>query len=149
MLNWDQSTEHQMILDRFEQHIGPHLWFVTITLKPKLYKFQALTQYEMTVNDFHKLLEQRVQNAVHVTELTETGNVHYHAIIKTTDKIKLLSFVDAIKRSRSFGYIKLTSNPIHFKENLIRSAHYLVKELNVTAKVIGRPGYTPEILRYI
>lgn len=149
MLKWNIQDETTKIVNKYENRMGPNLMFITITLKPKLYKFQATTQYELTVCEIQHIFNQRCNDTTFVCEITEAGNIHYHAMTIFTDKVRKLCFIDAIKRNKHFGFMKITPNSIDHIDNLTRSANYLTKELLVTSKILNKPGYTPEILKYL
>lgn len=133
----------------FERDLSPELVFYTITLKPRLYKFQALTQYELTINDLRKLLMGSCTKSCYSVELTDAGNVHYHGIALFRDRIRRLCFIDQVKRAKSFGFVKLTNNAIETKDQLTRSICYISKDLATTTKIICRKGWNPPLIQMV
>lgn len=123
-----------------------NLWFMTFTIDPKLYKMNAMTQFEMTVNEIRSILENHVTQYTISTELTEQGNVHYHAIGIIKDKFGKITLIDKIKRKRMFGFMKINSQPIHTDEMLKKSCNYIIKELDQTQKILCRPNYKPDLI---
>lgn len=130
-------------------YMGEDLIFITITLKPRLYKFQSMTQYEMSVNEVTAILCNSVR-AVMGCELTKDGNVHYHAIVKFRDKLNRINVVNCLRRKKNLiGYYKLTDNAISHTDNLERSIRYLTKDLLDTQNILHTRNYKPEIIKFI
>lgn len=145
-------NEHELIrgiYDTHDKHRSDNLVFTTLTLSPKIYKYQPITQYELTVNDIEKYLRSYTCKTTYSVELTQDGNVHYHTISYFNDKLQKLLFINSIKKNKTLGFLKITSNPIITPEQLNRAAQYLIKELNITAKIICRNGYKPELLKEV
>lgn len=128
--------------------LGEGLVFVTITLKPKLYKYQSLTQFELTHLDIESCLY-RHSTAYMSVELTSDGNVHYHAICHFGTKLQRIHMMNMFKKNRQIGFVKITPNPIESLESLTRSAHYLVKSISDTSKVLHSSNYKPDICKLI
>lgn len=112
--------------------VGSH--FVTITLSPKVYKYSSTTQFEFTVHELECALRSSSELFQCVPELTNDGNVHYHAWVKFNDKYQLVSFINKIKRMRGrFGFVKVNRETI---ENVSRVKEYMLKEYKITDKTI-------------
>lgn len=143
----NDQDQLQYMRGMYSPHKGEDLLFVTITLKPKLYKYQALTQYELTHQIIEKLLS-NTQLSSYVVELTLDCNVHYHAIVKFRDKFNRILFMNSAKKSREIGFIKITPTPITKDEQLVRTITYMLKDLHNTKKIISRNGYKPLLLKH-
>lgn len=83
------------------------LVFVTITIKPKLYKYQSTTQYELTFPEIRTILH-NTSDVIGNVELTNDGNIHYHAIVLFQSKLQRITFLNTAKRNRSLGFVKIT-----------------------------------------
>lgn len=125
---------------------APDLFFVTFTLSPKLFKYNAITQYEMTICELQYVLNNQLSQYTLTTELTEAGNVHYHALIIIESKLTKMRLIEHIKKKRCLGFMKITPAAVCSEESLIRSVNYLIKDLNTTQKIIQRPNYKPDLL---
>lgn len=113
----------------------PGAHFVTITLDPKSYKFCASVQHDMTVNFIETLLYDTCSNFQCTPELTEDGNVHYHAWLIFNDITSRMIFIDRIKRNRLLGFMKINKEVIA-EEHVGRVQEYLCKSFDITCKVI-------------
>lgn len=146
-------NEHEFMISAHERFVKwvellrdtKGLWFITITLKPKLYKYSSVTQYEMSVNIVEAILRNHTDSYVLVTELTASANIHYHAIIQIRDKYQMCTLLNKIKRVRELGNSKVNDKPV---VELQRTFEYMLKEVNVTRKVISTPNYKPEVLKF-
>lgn len=124
---------------------GSLTYFLTITLKPHLYKFNSLTQYEMTVN-YVKAILKHASSYYCSTELTVQANVHYHSIVQFSNKVQMMRVINMLKRNKYFGFIHLNSRCIESLDQLKRSANYMCKELSDTTKVMHTSNYKPLIV---
>lgn len=115
--------------------------FLTITLKPNLYKFSSITQLELTNNDVYKILYATCRDFICVAEHTESGNVHYHAIVVNDCKSSQILMINSLKKTRSLGFIKFDKEIKNNKS----CAEYIVKEIYDTGKIMhsakGRKPY--------
>lgn len=123
-----------------------NLWFVTFTLSPKCFRYNAITQFDMTVNELRSILNEWTRQYTLTVELTEQGNVHYHAICKIVSKIHRIRIIEKCKSKRVLGFVKINSLPITTSEMLQRSCNYIIKELDKTRLIISRGGYYPDLL---
>lgn len=125
--------------------------FVTLTLKPKYYKFTAAQQYYKTSGCLRELLRQygRVQDISGsiVTELTDSGNVHYHLTIKSDinmgDDEPLFAGTKYVAHClvndwKKYGLAKITPHVIMTDESRIRTYNYMLKQSELTSRLI--PG---------
>jgi len=119
---------------------------MTFTLSPKICKVTAMCQYDSTICEIRTLLKKHLGPHTLVTELTEIGNVHYHAVGYIKDKFAKISLIDAFKKKRAFGFLKVTPQPLYNEEHLNRTLDYLIKELPETSKIVRRGCYIPEML---
>lgn len=126
------------------QYIGRIRMF-TFTLSNKLYKYSSITQYELTKNDINSMLSTSGSRYVLSTELTEVGNVHYHAIVYFNDNYSQISFINKLKKKRNFGFYHI-KNKIESREALKRTCEYLLKDVTTTMKVLHNSNYKPEII---
>lgn len=122
------------------------LYFVTVTLPPKLFKYSAITQYEMTINELRSIFATWTDQFTLTVELTTAGSVHYHALAKIPTKLQIFRFIEAIKKKRVLGFMKINNTPVHLDEMLKKSCNYLIKDLHVTKEIIRRGTYTPDLL---
>lgn len=130
-----------------KHNYGNTMYFITITLSPKLYKYYFTTQYDMTVNELRSILLTNADKSMMVIESTKQANVHYHGIVLFKDEIQKLVFIDKIKRKRVFGFCKITDKPIDTLESFERAFKYLTKDIKTTERLLyTRAGYKPDIL---
>lgn len=115
--------------------------FLTVTLKPKLYKFSSITQLELTNHDLYHILYGTTASYHCVAEHTQAGNVHYHILFDTLNEYSAIMLINKLKKHRSFGFVKLDKD-IH---DLIKCAEYMTKDLYNTCKIFtsvnGRKPY--------
>lgn len=111
--------------------------FITFTLKPKYYKFQAGLQRELTQNTICTRLKEYTSEFVVTVELTQQGNIHYHAIAVFKNRVNMFQWMNLEKGRTSLGITRVTPNPITFQENMTRSKEYLIKDVEVTSKIIN------------
>lgn len=118
-----------------------HAHFLTVTLKPKLYKFSSITQLELTNNDLFHILYGSTASYHCVSEHTSSGNVHYHILFDTINEYSAIMLINKLKKHRSFGFVKLDKD-IH---DLVKVSEYMTKDLYNTAKIFtsvnGRKPY--------
>lgn len=141
----DHETEYNDIIDHLRNDLGDDLNFITITLSPKLYKYQPLTQYEIVHNELQSKLRlfERFASSV---ELTKHGNIHYHVIAKARNKLNKITFYNTVKKMKKIGMTHTTPASISTMDQLKRSALYLVKDMHVTRKFLHTPNYKPNII---
>lgn len=123
----------------FDGKRSPMLYFVTLTLKPKMYKYSSKTQFEITSGDVYDIINRSSVQFVCIPEHTAVGNVHYHAVVLFRDKSNVIMFNNKVKKIKSLGMTKITPTPIESLEQLNRSCEYLFKELDLTKKCIDMP----------
>lgn len=121
--------------------------FITMTLKPKLFKYQCITQYELTIHDVIKILDQCTLRYMLAVELTSKGNIHYHAIIVNATKYGKVSLINRLKKSRTLGFSHV-SNEIECAEGLKRAITYLLKDMDTTARILWTREYRPDIIKF-
>lgn len=116
-----------------------HLSFITVTLRPKLYKYSSVTQLELSNNILYNILDTYCVDWACVAEHTGGGNIHYHAIVLYLGSAAL-SMINTIKKNKNFGMIKFDKSI----NNLNRAKDYVLKSLNETRKVChGNNGHKP------
>lgn len=125
---------------------GPlHCYAITITLPPKLYKFQSITQYEMTKSHIDSICKLCYQS-LSVPELTKSGNIHYHLVVQGRDKINIIHVINKIRRNRMFGFYK--EKEINCEKMLRCELNYLIKDIKETQRVLHTPNNRPDLLNY-
>lgn len=137
---------HDWAQERFSvwsNKVSSAIYFITITLKPDLYKYSSITQYEMTVNAVKEILAKYNNYYVMVAEHTADANIHYHAMIVPRDRYANIALINKLKKGRLFGFIKQNSEPVIERQ---RTFNYLKKELFYTQKTLSTPHYKPEVL---
>lgn len=131
-----EQTREDIVFSKQHMPVSENTYFVTITLKPKIYKFLTVTQFDITRLHLVEQLSKHTDKFILVPEVTKLGNIHYHAIIHNSRGI--VSFINAIKKQykNNIGFMKVTPNPLDNKESLDRAYEYLVKDLHVTSNYI-------------
>lgn len=111
-------------------------WFMTVTLKPKVYKYSTTTQFELSVQELEHICILHSTAFAFVPEITKQGNVHYHGWITFFDTLNKIHFINNIKkRHNMLGFLKINDQPI---EEVDRTYQYIIKELKpITAKAIN------------
>lgn len=125
--------------------IGSNTYFITITLKPKLYKYSSGTQFDISKPEVDKLLYS-VYEYVSVAEMTVEGNCHWHAICRFSNDLNRIRFIDCVKKNRTLGYIKVTPKPVDSKESLDRAFQYMKKDVSTTTSLLHTANYKPIVL---
>lgn len=127
------------------------LYFFTVTLKPKLYKYVSYQQFIQTmpelVHIFHSLnlgTKNTLPRWFVIAELTKEANVHYHGIVHADDKDILYTFINKVKRNRKLGFVKV-NDPVKTQEMFDRVLNYLLKEYDRTRKQIVHGSHKPYI----
>jgi len=73
----------------------------TVTLKPRMYRYEPEQQYDETKNPLILLLRTISNNFTLMSERTQCHNIHYHGIIEMPSKRKWYS---AFRNSDVFGF---------------------------------------------
>lgn len=141
--DYDIKEEARSIICRYYGHIGNELYFITITLPPRLYKHKATTQFAETINTLRTTFEP----CVTVCELTDAGNVHYH-VIKAMNRMTKFKLIEKVKSKRCFGYMHINKVPICSHDMLDKAANYMCKDLNTTRKIIESPNNGNVIIHF-
>lgn len=135
---------HSQCRDHLTIHLGPNMFFFTITLSPKLYQYTTPTQFAMTCLEVRHIHAKNTKRFVQTVETTANGNIHYHSICLFGDKVQRINFINALRKKRILGFIKMTDNSIIHVDNMNRSISYLLKEYYETVKLLHSPNYKPE-----
>lgn len=106
--------------------------FITITLKPKLYKFSSITQFELSFPYVHHVLDQR--DCIFVAEHTNQGNIHYHAMFEGNG-YGFVSTINQLKKCKSLGHVHI-SPLLQGDMQRIRSYLYMCKSLVDNLKLL-------------
>lgn len=126
-----------------EEHIGldADAYFLTITLKPKLYKYSSITQLELTNNTVYQILYRCSKSFICVAEHTQAGNIHYHAVVAFGDKLRKIMMINMFKRNKDIGFVKIEDLPI---VNKTKVSEYITKDLYVNHKIFRScAGHNP------
>lgn len=89
--------------------------FLTVTLSPKLYKHHPKLQFYKTHGIVADIMDRFCTDYCRITELTEDGNLHYHAWITLKNPNHRVRFLCTFKEKRyqyKLGYAKLNKEPI-------------------------------------
>lgn len=140
-VDYKHPTEIQRYFD-YDQNMCSLL--MTITLKPKMYKFNSITQFELTRLVIQDILESSCIKYMSIAELTVQGNVHYHVVVKSQDKMTVCHVINRLKRERKFGHMHFSQ--IKCKASHERACNYLLKDLQQTKKVLHTQNFKPNIL---
>lgn len=132
-----ERAREDIIFSKQHMPVSENTYFITVTLKPKVYKFLTATQFDITRLHLIEQLHKHTDKFIIVPEVTKLGNVHYHGIIHSSRGI--VSFINAIKKQgkNNIGFMKVTPNPLDSKENLDRAYEYVTKDLNITGNYIN------------
>lgn len=131
----------------YGDYISDDTFFITITLSPKLHSYGTTTQYDLTIHDVKKALGTSIKYIL-VTEVTKTGQVHYHAIVVSHSTVYFVRTINLLKKCRKLGFINVTKNPINTEENFTRAHNYLRKDLKMTEDIIHTSLYKPYLIFY-
>lgn len=117
----------------------------TITLQPKMYKYDASNQYDLTMYDVAEYLGNLNCEFTLVSELTKSYNIHYHGtiIFKTIKGNLKKKFVDHFRAHKTIGFVcikDITDEPGWIE--------YISKGLADTKKDVGRPPIIIDQLEY-
>lgn len=107
-------------------------YFMTITIKPKFYKFRTKEQLYYTRFTVAGLLVDYTEDYQLVGEVTEAGNIHYHCWAYFSNSIKRIRCLNHLKVKRDIGYVKITPEPIITLESKNRVSEYLKKDIKKT-----------------
>jgi len=139
-------TEYKELVRTIEWTSQP--WFITITIRPELYKLKAKSQYKKTIEHVKHILNMATNKYVLVVELTKNNNIHYHAIAEFKEnntKVMASIIVDVIKGHSYLGMTKVNDTQVQ-DINMGRTIDYLFKDYNDTFTLINFTGYgkTPD-----
>lgn len=143
----DNTEDKQNIINHMCGGPYDSIAMITLTLKPKLYKYQSLTQYELTVHDIKVLMYSLTNRYVLSTELTSNGNIHYHVIAGFRDKYQRVMLINKMRRNRKLGFHKF-SNDIVKAEDLASTVDYIIKDIKTTKRILHNTNYKPDIIIY-
>lgn len=116
----------------------PSFEFVTQTLNPKHCKDTlAKQQFQRTISEMISILEYTAEDYCLISELTETGNVHYHAWVVYTQSGKK-QYCEAMKANGRFGFYYFSKKNYNksTKEQQEDTYNYMCKALEETYKFI-------------
>lgn len=108
-------------------------YHMTVTLKPRLYKYTVQEQIDLTAEKLRIVLIDTLNTCV--IECTKSYNIHYHIIFKvplhlTNNPRKFI--IDRLRNFHNFfGYIKI-DQVIHYDKYI----DYIRKDINETRKHI-------------
>lgn len=134
------------LCDNFSVDANQEYSFITITLPRKSQKYQSVTQYEMTVHKVRELLFPVTNRYLLVTELTQNGNVHYHALVHFRCQLARICFCNKIKKAKALGFFDIHKEPVKTTEQIQRTITYMCKDVETTKQVIHSKHWKPEII---
>jgi len=105
---------------------------ITVTLSPKMYKYTASEQLDMTRSLIKEALSNRNAISTIVAELTSQHNIHYHCYVKTYkdySDIYVKYTHDKLRKIINFGKRQITQ--VQFENSYI---DYLQKDISKTYK---------------
>lgn len=102
----------------------------TVTLNPKMHRYEPEEQYDRCKNDLYMLLKSLSNNFTLVVELTQNMNAHMHGIIELHHK---KHWYKAFRKSDIFGFT--TCREIYDMEGW---KEYIRKSLKDTYDTINR-----------
>jgi len=111
------------------------LYFFTLTLQPKYYKYKPEEQYDMTYMSIFQTIWALGSNIAIIAELTKNYNIHYHGLIDSEGYSNLVKyFRDAFRNHKYVGYISIEQ-----VVNEPKCKEYIIKDLMHTKEQISRP----------
>lgn len=102
---------------------------LTVTLRPAMYKYSAEEQFEKSKPWMVTILLNYQVSCV--AELTQSNNVHYHAIIELKDHIERDKLINKIRQYKMLGKISCSQ-----LINNTKWIAYLQKDYSQTMKII-------------
>lgn len=118
-------------------------WFITITLRPELYKLRVKAQYKKTIEHVKHILALATNKYVVIAETTKAGNIHYHALAEFKEgntKLMASVIVDVIKGHKYLGNTKVNDTQVS-EDNMSRTVEYLFKSYQDTSTLVNFVGY--------
>lgn len=109
--------------------------FVTLTLKPKYYKYPVREQFSKTFAILQQILGQLyTSEGSIIAEVTEQCNIHYHMWIKCKYDIDYLRLQDAW---RSIGFVKITKEVIKTEKSIMNVKRYMDKQAEERTELLS------------
>lgn len=109
---------------------------VTVTLNPKIYRFDATHQFDVTFHKLDQLLD-ATKIKVCIAELTKNANIHYHLIYEDViSEMKLNKLLKDKVRDKKCDYGFCHVKQIDDEPGWIA---YLLKNIRETTELINRP----------
>jgi len=123
-------------------HSGRNQFSITITLNPRMYKFCAEDQYDMTAEALYEYFRLKSPFAKYtfVAELTPMScNIHYHGIVEFTNKSLCETqarkwLADLFRNNKIYGH----KCKLDLITELPKWIEYILKDKDKTKKVINR-----------
>lgn len=111
-------------------------WFVTITLRPKAYKYNANRQHLMMRELLREIGDCFWDQCEGAVELTDKGNIHFHGLCifinagsDDRDRTNRLAFINYMK--------KISRIDIQRPHDIEKVQEYIKKDLHITAAVMN------------
>lgn len=101
--------------------------FLTVTISNKLNNLVPKIQFMKTQPLVRRILDKYMSDYCLTTEVTEQGNVHYHAWIIFRNINHKARLCVEFKAKRELGFIKINPTPI---ENVDRTYNYMIDANN-------------------
>lgn len=114
-------------------HDNKETYFITITIKPKFYKYTSVTQFELSNGEVVGIFNTLTKDYIVVPEHTKAGNIHYHAVVTFREDTQRISFINKLKKNSTLGFVKFDTNEIR---NSLKVMEYMTKDLYETLKIL-------------
>jgi len=120
----------------------------TVTLLPKIYRYPAEKQYDLTYLHIMRILDGLSHAYTLIGELTRQSNLHYHGVIqyyniKARDNL-IKKWNDAFRGSQYVGHTMIKQ-----MDNEKGWVDYIAKELPTTKEALNRPPILNDHFNYI
>lgn len=112
----------------------PGSQFITITLPPRAYKFNAQKQYDKVKDIVFQIMATHSNQFCLVAELTKQANVHFHGWFTERYENSTVILLDVFK-SAPLGFVKVNDERIH---DVKRTYEYMQKDVAQTLKLIKK-----------
>lgn len=127
--------------------------FITITLKPFLYKESFKNQYEKTQKELKQFLECVIQGqCIVTTESTKQNNVHYHIIAKSEHETATIDdFVKNFQRLGNTLSRKHNAKLQSLDDTRLKLQEYVQKDYDRTDNLLNalyKNDYSPVAFKY-
>lgn len=123
------------LANNIQKNIFKGDWFATLTIKPIFYRRRARHQYIKTFMSVYAMLKIFCDRFNLIPELTEAGNVHYHATLHFRESMPYAKekLIDLVKIHKVIGNSKINKMPI---DEVKRVVDYIMKDYKKTKSLL-------------